>query len=135
MIQLKELSILPAERILRLCQDTNQIFLFQALQAGNNRQTTDEFGNNTEFQQIVGLNLRKESAYILFVLVLQLGAKAQAGVVYTAFDDLIQAIKGAAANKRMLEVSIWIKSCWGCFLPPCGGTFATVPSRIFSNAC
>ena len=23
----------------------------------------------------------------------------------------------------------------GCFLPPCGGTDATVPSRIFNKAC
>ena len=32
-------------------------------------------------------------------------------------------------------VSIWMKSWWGCLRPPCGGTFATVPSRILSSAC
>src|SRR5215475_5850473 len=32
-------------------------------------------------------------------------------------------------------VSIWMKSWWGCLRPPCGGTFATVPSRIFRSAC
>ena len=36
---------------------------------------------------------------------------------------------------RMLVVSIGISSCCGCFLPPCGGTDATVPSRIFNKAC
>ena len=36
---------------------------------------------------------------------------------------------------RMLVVSIWISSWWGCFLPPWGGTDATVPSRIFKRAC
>ena len=37
--------------------------------------------------------------------------------------------------KRMLEVSTLTKSCWGCFLPPLGGTLAVVPSIIFKSAC
>ena len=37
--------------------------------------------------------------------------------------------------KRMLVVSIWMNSWWGCLRPPCGGTEAVVPSRIFSSAC
>ena len=36
---------------------------------------------------------------------------------------------------RIFVVSIWISSCCGCFLPPCGGTEATVPSKIFNSAC
>ena len=36
---------------------------------------------------------------------------------------------------RMSEVSIWMNSCCGCLRPPCGGTLATVPSRILSRAC
>ena len=37
--------------------------------------------------------------------------------------------------KRMLVVSIVRNSWWGCLRPPCGGTLAVVPSRIFSSAC
>ena len=36
---------------------------------------------------------------------------------------------------RMFVVSIWMKSWWGCLRPPCGGTLASVPSRILSSAC
>ena len=36
---------------------------------------------------------------------------------------------------KMFVVSILIFSCWGCLRPPCGGTLATVPSKILSNAC
>ena len=36
---------------------------------------------------------------------------------------------------RIFVVSIGISSCCGCLRPPCGGTDATVPSRILSNAC
>ena len=34
-----------------------------------------------------------------------------------------------------LVVSIFKNSWCGCFLPPWGGTLATVPSNIFSRAC
>ena len=34
-----------------------------------------------------------------------------------------------------LVVSIWMNSWCGCLRPPCGGTLATVPSRILSSAC
>ena len=36
---------------------------------------------------------------------------------------------------RMSFVLIWMYSCCGCLRPPCGGTEATVPSRILSSAC
>ena len=35
----------------------------------------------------------------------------------------------------MFSVFICINSWCGCFLPPCGGTDATVPSIIFNSAC
>ena len=36
---------------------------------------------------------------------------------------------------RMFDVSTVRNSWWGCLRPPCGGTEAVVPSRIFSSAC
>ena len=36
---------------------------------------------------------------------------------------------------KMLVVSTCKNSCWGCFLPPWGGTLAIVPSIILSKAC
>ena len=37
--------------------------------------------------------------------------------------------------KSTFVVSIVRNSWWGCLRPPCGGTLACVPSRIFSSAC
>ena len=37
--------------------------------------------------------------------------------------------------KRMFLVFTGMNSWWGCFLPPWGGTLATVPSMIFRRAC
>ena len=36
---------------------------------------------------------------------------------------------------NIFSVLICINSWFGCFLPPCGGTDAIVPSIIFNNAC
>ena len=36
---------------------------------------------------------------------------------------------------RMLVVSTWTKSWFGCLRPPCGGTEAIVPSTSLSSAC
>src|SRR5213075_3011113 len=39
--------------------------------------------------------------------------------------------KAPPQMNRMLVVSTWKNSWCGCLRPPCGGTLATVPSRIF----
>ena len=36
---------------------------------------------------------------------------------------------------RIFDVSTWINSCCGCFLPPWGGIEAIVPSISFKRAC
>src|SRR5665647_2801106 len=43
--------------------------------------------------------------------------------------------KAPPQMNRMSFVLIWMYSCCGCLRPPCGGTDATVPSRIFNRAC
>jgi hypothetical protein len=43
--------------------------------------------------------------------------------------------KAPPQMNKMFVVSIERNSWCGCFLPPWGGTEATVPSRIFSSAC
>ena len=43
--------------------------------------------------------------------------------------------KAPATMNSTLVVSIWMNSWCGCLRPPCGGTDAWVPSRIFSSAC
>src|SRR5512135_3326296 len=43
--------------------------------------------------------------------------------------------KAPPTMNRTFVVSIWMNSWCGCLRPPCGGTLAVVPSRIFSSAC
>ena len=52
------------------------------------------------------------------------------------FSMILSMVSNAPPQiKRIFFVSILMNSWLGCFLPPCGGTFATVPSRIFNRAC
>ena len=61
--------------------------------------------------------------------------KAQYGIIY--IDSIIFSSPSNAPPhmKRILVVSIGISSCCGCFLPPCVGTDAIVPSNILRRAC
>ncbi|CRH48925.1 Uncharacterised protein [Chlamydia trachomatis] len=43
--------------------------------------------------------------------------------------------KAPPTMKRIFSVFTRIYSWLGCFLPPLGGIFATVPSMIFKRAC
>ena len=43
--------------------------------------------------------------------------------------------KAPPQTNKILVVSTCKNSCCGCFLPPWGGTLATVPSIILSKAC
>ena len=56
------------------------------------------------------------------------------------FESLFSTIfsspsKAPPQINNIFVVSICISSCCGCFLPPCGGTEAMLPSSILSSAC
>ena len=48
---------------------------------------------------------------------------------------LLRPEKAPPQMNKIFEVSICMNSCCGCFLPPCGGIDAIVPSINFSKAC
>ena len=50
-------------------------------------------------------------------------------------NQLIAADYNSDGINNILDVSISIYSCCGCFRPPFGGTRAIVPSIIFKSAC
>ena len=84
----------------------------------------------TCFIDCVGLLLRVER------LCTRHRSRASASVAAERFSMILsRPSKAPPQMKRMLAVLIWMNSCCGCLRPPCGGTFATVPSMIFSSAC
>ena len=58
----EQLLVLLHQRVLRLGEDTHQILPGQPLQGGDDRHTAYQLGDDTELQQIVGLDLLEQFA-------------------------------------------------------------------------
>ena len=101
------------------------------------RQAADELGNQPEAEQVVRLDfgervLRDCSACFLRRLALLkpiCRRPVRASMIFSRPSN------APPQMNRMSFVLIWMYSCCGCLRPPCGGTEATVPSRILSSAC
>ena len=100
MIVFQELGVLLAQGVLGLRENLDQVLFLEALQAGNHRQTAHQFGDDAEFQQVMGLHLPEQLAHIPVLLALDLAAEADGAAVGTAADDLVQTVEGAAADKE-----------------------------------
>ena len=50
-------------------------------------------------------------------------------------DDLLEPDERAAEDEQDVGGVDRMSSCCGCLRPPCGGTEASVPSRILRSAC
>src|SRR3546814_10837667 len=81
-----------------LCPYTT-LFL-SIVQRGNHRQAADEFRDQAEFQQIVGLHLGQNLAGAAVIGTAHIGIETDRGSLAAAGDDLLQAGKGAAADEQ-----------------------------------
>ena len=76
-LHLEQPLVLLDQRVLRLGQDLLQRLFVEILERRDDRQTADEFGDQTEFQQILGLNLAEDFAGAAVVGRLHLGARSR----------------------------------------------------------
>ena len=99
-IHSQECLILLYQCIFRLHQNPHQIFFLQILHGGNHRKTAYQLRNDTELQQIVGLDLCQNIAQIPLLFALHRGVKANGRLVCPGLNDLIQTVKGTAADEE-----------------------------------
>ena len=92
--------ILLAERVFRLGQDADEIVLAQSLQRGDDRQTADQLGDDSEFQKIVRLDQLEELADVVVALALDRGVEADGGGIGALLDDLVEPVERAAADEE-----------------------------------
>ena len=127
---------------LGLREDLDQRRAVQIFQHRRHRQAADEFRNEAELDEVDRLHVRQQ---------VDIAAAADARTADPVlssscrkpmdFLPVRRAITFSRPTKappqmnRMLVVSTGVNSWCGCLRPPCGGTLATVPSRIFSSAC
>src|SRR5262249_24606422 len=96
----EELLILLGERVLRLREDGDEIFLGQILERRDDRQAADELGDQTELRQILGLALLQHGADRLRLPRFDRRAEADAALADAASDDLIDPHERAAADEQ-----------------------------------
>ncbi len=99
---LEQARILLGERVLGLREDLHQLLLVQLVQGRENRQTPDEFRDQTVMDQVLGLHGPQHLANLLgIVLALDLGAEADSALLGgPILDNLDQTIEGAAADEQ-----------------------------------
>ena len=146
--ELEQLLVLPDDGVLRFGQDLDQRLLVQIFQHRHHRHAADELGNESVLDQVDAAarcssrstsrrsrsavrcaGLRRSMLLVLRHEAHGLGAHALGRSTFS------RPTKAPPQMNRMLVVSTGVNSWWGCLRPPCGGTLAMVPSRIFSSAC
>ena len=99
-IHLQQTGVLLGQSVLGLGQDLYQSVLIQGIQCHQNGHTTNQLGDNTELQHVMGLYLLHQLTGVLVDLGLDFGAEADALLSGALFDDLLQTIKSTAADEQ-----------------------------------
>ena len=134
-LKLEQALVLFDQRILRLGQDRDQRVFVQVFKRGNHRQATDEFGDQTEFQQIFGLQFHEHLTNALESSSFDIGAKADRRALCHARDDLLKPCKCATTDEQDICRIDLQEFLLRMLAPALRRHEATVPSMIFSKAC
>ena len=98
-IQIKERLILLYQRVLRLRKNLHQCLFRQSLQRYRHRHTTDKLRNQTKFGQILRHYLSQKCINIHALLIHNLRIETNGTGSQTILHNLLQTVKGTAADK------------------------------------
>src|SRR5262249_27335506 len=84
----------------RLLQDSYQRRLVELLERRDDRQATHELGNQSEFQQVLGLDLMQDVTCRALVLASDIGAEAHSLDPDPAPDDVVEPYECPAADEQ-----------------------------------
>ncbi len=94
-----------------------------------------QFRNQAKLHQVLRLQLGQQLAGFILFRPFLLGAKAHEPAAQAGGDDGLQPVKGAAADEEDVGGINGDVLLLGVLAPALGGTWAMVPSSIFSSAC
>ena len=92
--------ILLHQRVLRLDKDFDQRLFVEVHQRGDHRQAADEFGDQAELQQVLGLAMLQDLTGLALFRSGNMRAEAHRFPLHAVRDDLFEAREGAAADEQ-----------------------------------
>src|SRR6185312_5100850 len=97
---LEQPLVLLHQRVFRLDQDLLERSLIEVFEGRDNRQTADEFGDQTILEQIFRLDLAEDFTLLAILGGHHLGAEADRGRPPPRRNDFFESGEGAAANEQ-----------------------------------
>src|SRR5438874_5558544 len=98
--ELEELAVLLDQRVLRFDEDADEGFLVEVRDGADDRQPTDELGNESELQEIFWQHLFEDGADVFLVRTTDVGAEPDALAAGPALDDLLDAGERTATDEQ-----------------------------------
>ena len=135
-VHFHQLFVLSYWSIARLGENPQQGVFVQILQGADNRETANDFWNNTKFHQILWSGFVNQIiVFGLFILAFDFGTKANPGI--SSFqplgNDFLNAYKGTAYNKEnILGIYLDSRSLW-MFSLASGGKFHLAAFQHFQQ--
>src|SRR6266540_4160506 len=96
----EEALVLLDERVLRLGQDLDEVLTLKLVDGGDNRQPTDELGDQTVREQILRHHVRQQLRGHVVVARANVGAEADRVLARALADDLLEPRERAAADEQ-----------------------------------
>ena len=97
---LKNVDILPCERVFRLGQDAYQSLFVKLGQRNNDRQTPDQLRDQAKFDDIVRFDLFENRRCVALLFRCNLRVEAYVLNIDALLDDLVDPVESAAADKE-----------------------------------
>ena len=99
LVEAEELLELAGDRVLRLGQDADEVFGRERRQGHDDRQATDELGDEPELEQVLGHEPLEDLAPV-DLRDAGLGAESDRALPDPLLDDLLQSVERAAADEQ-----------------------------------
>jgi len=119
----EEFAVLADQGVFGFGEDFDEGFFVEGFQGGGDGQSSDEFGDHADFDQVVGGDLEEDLGYLVgrFVGGLLFGGEADHFFAETFFDDVFESGEGAAADEEDLGGVHLYVLLFGVFAASLGG--------------
>jgi len=99
-VHVEQALVLLHQAVTGLGENVDERFFIELVQRRDDGQAANEFGNQTELEQVFGLHLREHIAELELFLRLDVRAETQGVLTDTALDDVVQADEGSTADEQ-----------------------------------